>query len=180
MGKTLHCGFHRKEWVRPSKLVKDWLVNNFRGSGTGSLSLVVRFLTLEWLGQVNSGLEGERQREEIARLWTLDWLVCIWRTSLGTGSLWESSARPRMSTHQHTENGSEWVKSLSRVHVTRWTVAYQVPPSMGFSRQELEWVAISFSRRSSLPRDWTWVSRIVGRWFTVWATREVTENGRHG
>ena len=31
----------------------------------------------------------------------------------------------------------------------------------------LEWVAISFSRGSSWPRDWTWVSRIVGRFFSV-------------
>ena len=30
-----------------------------------------------------------------------------------------------------------------------------------------EWVAISFSRGSSRPRDRTWVSRIVGRRFTV-------------
>ena len=30
----------------------------------------------------------------------------------------------------------------------------------------LEWVAISFSRRSSLPRDQTWVSGIAGRFFT--------------
>ena len=37
----------------------------------------------------------------------------------------------------------------------------------------LAWVAISFSRGSSPPRDRTWVSRIVGRRFTVWATREV-------
>ena len=36
-----------------------------------------------------------------------------------------------------------------------------------------EWVAISFSRRSSWPRDWTQISCIVGRRFTVWATREV-------
>ena len=68
------------------------------------------------------------------------------------------------------------VKSLSRVQLfaTPWTVAHQAPPSMGFSRQEY-WsrVAISFSRRSSWPRDWTRVSRIVGRRFTVWATREV-------
>ena len=28
-------------------------------------------------------------------------------------------------------------------------------------------------QRSSRPRDWTQVSRIVGRRFTVWATREV-------
>ena len=36
----------------------------------------------------------------------------------------------------------------------------------------LEWVAISFSRGSSWPRDWTQVSRIAGRRFNLWATRE--------
>ena len=36
----------------------------------------------------------------------------------------------------------------------------------------LEWVFVSLSRGSSWPRDRTWVSRIVGRRFTVWATRE--------
>ena len=59
------------------------------------------------------------------------------------------------------------VKLLSRVRlfVTPWTVAYQAPLSMGFSRQEyssvhgifqarvLEWIAISFSRGSSQPKD---------------------------
>ena len=38
-----------------------------------------------------------------------------------------------------------------------------------FQARILEWVAISFSRRSSQPRDWTWVSCIVGRHFTAWA-----------
>ena len=37
----------------------------------------------------------------------------------------------------------------------------------------LEWVAISFSRRSSQLRDWTQASHIVGRHFTIWATRDV-------
>ena len=41
-----------------------------------------------------------------------------------------------------------------------------------FRARVLEWVASSFSRRSSWPRDWTWVSRIVGKCFTVWATRQ--------
>ena len=36
----------------------------------------------------------------------------------------------------------------------------------------LEWVAISFSRESSQPRDWTQVSHIVGRRLNLWATRE--------
>ena len=35
----------------------------------------------------------------------------------------------------------------------------------------LEWVAIPFSRGSSQPRDWTQVSHIAGRFFTIW-TRE--------
>ena len=39
-----------------------------------------------------------------------------------------------------------------------------------FQARVLEWVAISFSRGSSWPRDLTWVSRIVDRRFTVWAT----------
>ena len=36
----------------------------------------------------------------------------------------------------------------------------------------LEWVAISFSRGSSWTRDQTQVSRIAGRCFNLWATRE--------
>ena len=36
----------------------------------------------------------------------------------------------------------------------------------------LEWVAISFSRGSSWPRDRTRVSCIAGRCFTLWVTRE--------
>ena len=38
----------------------------------------------------------------------------------------------------------------------------------------LEWVAISFSRGSSQPRDWTQVSCIAGRFLTVWAMWEAT------
>ena len=41
-----------------------------------------------------------------------------------------------------------------------------------FQARILEWVAISFSRGSSQPRDWIWVSCIAVRCFTIWATRE--------
>ena len=41
-----------------------------------------------------------------------------------------------------------------------------------FQARVLEWVAISFSRGSSWPRDRTWVSSIADRRFTIWATRE--------
>ena len=36
----------------------------------------------------------------------------------------------------------------------------------------LEWVAYPFSSGSSLPRSWTGVSCIAGRFFTSWATKE--------
>ena len=41
-----------------------------------------------------------------------------------------------------------------------------------FQARILEWVAISFFRGSSWPRDWTWVSHVAGRCFTIWATGE--------
>ena len=41
-----------------------------------------------------------------------------------------------------------------------------------FQARVLEWVTISFSLGSSWPRDQIQVSRIVGRHFTIWATRE--------
>ena len=41
-----------------------------------------------------------------------------------------------------------------------------------FQARVLEWIAISFSRGSSRPRNQTRVSHIAGRRFTIWATRE--------
>ena len=60
-------------------------------------------------------------------------------------------------------------KSLSRVQlfVTPWTVAHQVPPSMGFSRQEYwSWVAMPSFRGSSQPRNRAGISYIscTRRW----------------
>ena len=41
-----------------------------------------------------------------------------------------------------------------------------------FQARVLEWVAISFSKGSSQPRDRTQVSHIARRFFTIWATRK--------
>ena len=41
-----------------------------------------------------------------------------------------------------------------------------------FPARVLEWVAISFSRVSSQPRNWTQVSHIVGRCFTHWVKKQ--------
>ena len=61
---------------------------------------------------------------------------------------------------------------MSNSLATPWTVVRQAPLSMAFLRQEY-WSGLpfSFSRGSFWPRDRTRVSRIVGRCFTVWATR---------
>ena len=66
-------------------------------------------------------------------------------------------------------------QSLSRVRLfaTPWTLAHQAPLSMEFARQEYR--RIPFSRGFSWPRDWTQVSSIAGRFFTIWPTRECLE-----
>ena len=85
--------------------------------------------------------------------------------------------RPSQGLQAGEERGCEWseVKSLSRVRLfaTPWIVAYQAPPSMGFSRLEY-WSGLPFPSPglSSWPRGRTRVSRIGGRRFNLWATRE--------
>ena len=51
---------------------------------------------------------------------------------------------------------------------TPWTLAHQVPLSMGILQARiLEWVAMPSSRGSSQPRDQTHVSCITGGFFTI-------------
>ena len=54
-----------------------------------------------------------------------------------------------------------------------WTVGKGPSVNRIFQAKILEWVAIPFFRGSSQPRDQTRVSCIVGRFFTIWATRKV-------
>ena len=44
----------------------------------------------------------------------------------------------------------------------------------------LEWVAFPFSKGSSQPRDWTWVSRTADRFFVSWATGKPKNTGVGG
>ena len=59
---------------------------------------------------------------------------------------------------------------------TLWDLTDCSPPGSSVHRvlqaRILEWVAIPFSKESSWFRDWTWVSCIARRFFTIWATRE--------
>ena len=72
-------------------------------------------------------------------------------------------------THTHTHHtlkGKCYSLCGVQLFVTPWTVAHQAPLSMGFSRQENAWVAVSFCRESSQLRDGTQVSCVAGRFFT--------------
>ena len=65
------------------------------------------------------------------------------------------------------------MKSLSRVQLsaTPRAVAYnRLLHPWDFQARVPEWVAISFCRGSSWPRDGTQVSHIAGKHFTLWAT----------
>ena len=85
----------------------------------------------------------------------------------------------------------EEARGLNRVWVleVKWSEVAQLCPTlcdpMGcslsgpsvhgiFQARVLEWIAISFSRGPSWSRNRNQVSRIAGRRFTIWATREVT------
>ena len=71
----------------------------------------------------------------------------------------------------------EWVSEVTRSCLTLCNPMDCSLPGFSihgiFQVRVLESVAISFTRRSPRPSDWTWVSHIVGRCFTIWANREV-------
>ena len=67
-----------------------------------------------------------------------------------------------------------WRESVSRSVMSRSCkpMTYSPPGSSVHEILQvriLEWVALSFSRGSSWPRDWTPISHITGRFFTFWA-----------
>ena len=80
------------------------------------------------------------------------------------------------------QKGLEWIHPRSgESEVAQWCPSLCDPMDCSlpgssvhgiFQARVLEWVAIAFSRVSSWPRDGTWVSRIAGRLFTIWTTRE--------
>ena len=86
---------------------------------------------------------------------------------------------PALCDPMHWSPPDSSVQGILQVRILEWIA---IPSSRGSSQNGsnpcllwriLKWVAISFSRGSSQSRDRTWVSRIVDRRFTVWATREV-------
>ena len=88
--------------------------------------------------------------------------------STATLSTW-----PEMSTQWKWKWKWKWSRSVVSDSLPPMDCS---PPSSSvhgiFQARILEWVAISFSRASSQPRDRTQVSHIAGRRFNLCATRE--------
>ena len=110
-------------------------------------------------------------------------------------SLWSGSTDPKTLDYQRTNSEVKWSEvKWSEVKWcdvkwsdVKWCEVTQSCPTLcdpvdgsppGSSvhgilqARILEWVAISFSRGSSRPRDRTQVSHTAGRRFNLWATRE--------
>ena len=109
------------------------------------------------------------------RAWGMDWDLGL---EMWTITAWINNNVVLCSIGNYIQypviSHSEW-KSLSHV----WLCNSMDYSPLGSSVHRilqariLEWVAIPFSRGSSWPRDQTSISCIVGRFFTIWATREV-------
>ena len=100
------------------------------------------------------------------------------RQVLGPGAL----GRPRgIRWRGRWERGSGWGTHVNPwlIHVDVWQKPLQYCKVISLQlikkkKRTLEWVAISFSRGSSRPRDGPWVSCLAGRLFTGWALGEAS------
>ena len=101
--------------------------------------------------------------------------------------LWKSEVQHQFSQGPVPSRNSGWILSylfwllpgfliLCVSHSAEWPLCDLMNCSLpGFSghgilqARILVWIAIFFSRGSFWPRDQTWISRIAGRFFTIWA-----------
>ena len=82
----------------------------------------------------------------ILQMWKLrHWMITLPKIIQLLRQTWYLNQAAKVARHLLLISMSEWVKSLSRVRLfaTPWTVAHQVPPSMGISRQEY-WSGLPF------------------------------------
>ena len=104
-------------------------------------------------------------------------------------SLWRSPVQSFQLSRPHSKSGIRWGRGeafTAKKLLQNWWKLWVVqscptlcdpvvcsPPGSSIhgilQARILEWVVIPFSRGSSPPRDRTWVSHIVGRFFSLWA-----------
>ena len=97
--------------------------------------------------------------------------------SVVSDSLWPQGLySPWNSPGQNTGEGSlsllQGIFPGDQTQVSHISGGFFYQLSHKGSPRILEWVAYPFPSGSSRPRNWTRVSCIAGRFFTIWATRE--------
>ena len=134
-------------------------------------------------------IEGWRRRGQQRMKW-LDGITDVMELNLNR--LWELMMDRKAwcaAVHGVQRVGHDWETELNDDRPRRWLCLVATlcnpmdcgPPSSTVHKilqaRILEWAAMPSSRGSSQPRDWTEVSCIAGRFFTIWATREAQEYG---
>ena len=113
-------------------------------------------------------------------------IFCLWGKVLDPRFLLNSKRHMQTVTNQGRENRQKQMRSTQET-IKKENKVKSCPTlcnPMGcslpgssihgiFQARVLEWVAISFFRGSSWPRDRTQVFCIAGRHFTIWATWEI-------
>ena len=108
--------------------------------------------------------------ESLSRVWLLTAsctvahrLLCPWDSpgkNTGVGCIFYSRGSSQHRDRTHISH----ISCIGRRALHHWRHLW--------SPRTLEWVATPSSRGSSWPRDRIQMSRIAGRFFTIWATRE--------
>ena len=132
------------------------------------------------LGKIEGG-----RRKAWQRMRWMDGITTSMDIRVNSGSWWWTGRPGLLQPMESQKVGHDWATELhwkwkkvkcSVVSNSLHLLDCSLPGSSVygiFQARILDWVATSFSRRSSQPRDWTWVSHILSRHFTIWATREV-------
>ena len=109
------------------------------------------------------------------------WSHSVVSDSLQSHGLAAYQAPPSMGfSREQYWSGVPLPSLIFKASIMKMKVKLFSPVLPGFSIHEvfqarvLEWAAISFSRGSSQPRDWTQVSCIADRCFTAWTAREAS------
>lgn len=77
-----------------------------------------------------------------------------------------------MKTLSKLSKGRSWILRSGRLASDFWFPKSSLYNLNNFQARELEWVTVPFPRGSSQPRDWTRVSCIADRFFSIWANRK--------